>query len=713
MREPSLSIAKMIAAFARKFRSATNGNVALVASISMLAISLAAGSSFDLARSYNARQKLSEVARLACQYAGRASIAQIDTAAYSGSNADAAYSAKVTSFISATWANQKLGLTQTNASPFTFTPGGAATVSLSASVTTSFLKLANMSAIPISVSLYCYDAPTPSGTTSAMPVQESFENTSLCGGGWCPIQKTYTGKYGNNWTIMGYCLEVDQVGLISSTVPDGNFSAELDCDNGSGTAGNSSMSTQVYLTAGNYELRYNYRSRVDYPNYDPVYICGSAASDVAWANDTYSPTGPLYTSLRTNQINVYLDEGNGTTPPTHSQMFGGAVLGGSNLIDVCVYSPTWVERSVRIKITSPGNYWLSFAADGQDDSYGGQVDNIRLCSGTCTGTVQDNFPAAWVSSPLLFEDMFESPTCYCTNFASQINYMGDASTFYGTSGTSSSGWPNASATGWAAAPYNQLSVMFGNAYQWNQAIVLAGPNWDNAHPTTNRLLSRPFLLDPGYYKVTYGYLSNFYYQSGIQSVTCQAAPASGNIFGNGYSATRTAQNRYGLGGTYDGFANLVSVFMANGQLVSTPAIGGALGSTTSYNNPDGTVTTTAKVPPDKVTLTSYDATASNPLIDVCLYAPYYNWTGRTTYVKITKPGLYWLTFAGQYDVTNSKYVGGSVDDVKLTAMGSLTMSGAPSNAVTIPVPNPQPGASTSFTGFQITSDPLSVPAPTL
>jgi hypothetical protein len=55
-------------------------------------------------------------------------------------------------------------------------------------------------------------------------------------------------------------------------------------------------------------------------------------------------------------------------------------------------------------------------------------------------------------------------------------------------------------------------------------------------------------------------------------------------------------------------------------------------------------------------------------------------------------------------------MGGAIDDVKLTALGSLYMSSPPSSYVTIPVPSPQPGSSTTYTGFFIIADPLTPPA---
>jgi len=54
----------------------------------------------------------------------------------------------------------------------------------------------------------------------------------------------YTAWVARKWHITGYCIEQDKAGQIKSTVYDGNYSIELDCDNGSNSAGNSSISTR-------------------------------------------------------------------------------------------------------------------------------------------------------------------------------------------------------------------------------------------------------------------------------------------------------------------------------------------------------------------------------------------------------------------------------------------------------------------------------------
>ena len=632
--------------------------------------------------------------------------------------------------------SQNYPFTQTNGTPFTYVQNGAANVNLTSTVPTVFASIINISSIPISATAHCYDTPSsvpqiiPNGNSTLL-AQEGFENTSVCASGYCfvsaagvvghnggttgtsatpstsfPASGGYTGQTGQVWYIMGYCVEIDHSGIIKGQVPEGNFSAELDCDNGSGSAGNSSISTKIYLPAGSYEMRYNYVSRVDYPNYDPTYLCGTTASDLSWANDTNSPSGPVAHALRTNQINVYLDANTTGSAPLHTTIDGTQQLAGSNLIDMCVYAQNWIERSVRVNVTTAGYYWLSFAADGQNDSFGAQIDNIRFCNGSRAGSVQDNFPSAWTSSPTLFEDTFESPT-YTANLTPYANTQGNLNTSFGTSGASS-GWPSQSTSGWATAPYNEVTYNLSSTYaeQGIQAVELDTYNASSS----NRAINRSFLLDPGYYKVSYYYIADAIFSGA--STSCSAAPNASTVAGYVISGTASGKVRFSPSSVYtlNKDTNLLGVFMSNGQIVSTPIGGGGLNAQTSFNNPDGTVSTTPTVSPYAVSLPSYNASQNNPLIDICSYAA--SWQAGTTYVTVTKPGYYWLTFAA---LGTGDQIGGAIDDVTLTAVGSLYGSAPSGSAVTIPVLSPQPGTSYTnsgaFSGFSITADPLTVPAP--
>jgi hypothetical protein len=123
--------------------------------------------------------------------------------------------------------------------------------------------------------------------------------------------------------------------------------------------------------------------------------------------------------------------------------------------------------------------------------------------------------------------------------------------------------------------------------------------------------------------------------------------------------------------------------MSYAQMASTPNTGNALGSTTSYTNPDGTTSTTPTVPPNAISLTSYNSSQVNPLLDICA-----------------------LSALGTSDA-----FGGQIDDVKMTALTSPYYSTYASSAVTIPIPSPQPSSQVSYSGFYIIADPLAPPAP--
>jgi len=91
--------------------------------VAVLALVVGIGSALDLGRAVFARQKLSETALLVCQYANRASVTQLD----STSDAGAAYSAKVTQYVSTALQMQRFSGTQNTTKPFTYTEGGRPT----------------------------------------------------------------------------------------------------------------------------------------------------------------------------------------------------------------------------------------------------------------------------------------------------------------------------------------------------------------------------------------------------------------------------------------------------------------------------------------------------------------------------------------------------------------------------------------------------------
>jgi hypothetical protein len=392
-------------------------------------------------------------------------------------------------------------------------------------------------------------------------------------------------------------------------------------------------------------------------------------------------------NARNNQIDVFLDADNNNSAPTHLINDGTMSLAGSNLIDSCVYSLNWIQRSVRIYVTTAGYYWLSFAADGTNNSYGGQLDNIMLCIATCPGSLQDNFP--FTSNEVLFEDTFESPVYS----GSPYNTNGNINNSYGTSSV----W-NEAGNGWANAPTNQLPYWTSGCPQGNQCVELG---WNS-----NSLIGRPILLDPGYYQINYRYVSEVTFTT-LSGVYCGSTPSAANIYtlsaNSGTGKDRVSGVNHS--GTIVNDTNTVGVFMSHAQMASTPNTGNALGSTTTYTNPDGSTSTTPTVAPNAISLTSYNSSQVNPLLDICGYAA--TAQVRTAYVFIQKPAYYWLTLAA---LGTADAFGGQIDDVKITALTSPYYSTYYGSAVTIPVPSPQPSAQVNYSGFYIITDPVAPPA---
>ncbi len=359
-----------------------------------------------------------------------------------------------------------------------------------------------------------------------------------------------------------------------------------------------------------------------------------------------------------------------------------------------MHSLNWIQRSITITVSTPGYYWLSFAADGSNDSYGAQLDNIMVCRTSCSGSVNDNFPDTWTSTPLIYEDTFESPSLTGT-----IQTTQNLSASYGT--TSTSGWPGEDSVGWAIGPYNQVAFIRGAlASQGSQSLELDSSKI-SGQTTSKRSISRYFYLAPGYYRLDYDYISNAKF-TGLNGTSCTAAPTLATALTAYTSIVSTAgTNRItNSGGLWPLDTNSIAVFMSQSLKASYPIGSSTQDGTTTYQNPDGSTSTTPAVAPDGLSLTAYNPAQVNPVLDYCNYSS--SWVNRTTYIKIVKPGQYWLTFSAP---GTADKLGGSIDDVMLTASAS-NYGTAPSGAVTIPTAGATVGGTVSYTGFTVLADPF-------
>ena len=219
------------------------GAVAIVFAVSALTLILAVGAGTDLQRAYTARQQLSAVATLTCQYSNRPTVALLAF----GAGGSTAYAAAVNSYYAAAMADQNVSWTPTtSSSPFSYTYLGAGNVTLTASVPTTIVKIIGITSMPVGASMQCFSVlagapqqPAPDGSAPLL-VNEGFENSSSSShvrwylptgaispyesGQTIPLVTTtptnagYVGSHGNEWIIMGYCVEVDVAGVDRKSV---------------------------------------------------------------------------------------------------------------------------------------------------------------------------------------------------------------------------------------------------------------------------------------------------------------------------------------------------------------------------------------------------------------------------------------------------------------------------------------------------------------
>ena len=298
------------------------------------------------------------------------------------------------------------------------------------------------------------------------------------------------------------------------------------------------LSKKVYLQAGNYEFRYWYKSTVVYPDYEPVYICGTVEGEMHWATaiTTRSPASSRTTNgegAQTSRAGAYLvpiltNPQLATTPPA-AVRYGNLpndfpqppplpwtssnkrLDNSQNRIDICTYSSRWIQRSVSLSVTDPGYFWLSFVAEPPTKTTtttsmgsstvvntvnGFYLGRVQLCEVQCSEPVNTN----WLWSP--------GTTLYTADF---------------TSGTPGTPFSSSSGTFPLAAGYEKTTTwtvrVFGGLrgnpidtdpqfplYKYLQSDKAIGPNTPSTIITSNRssaYLYRGLLLTAGTYRATF------------------------------------------------------------------------------------------------------------------------------------------------------------------------------------------------------------------
>jgi hypothetical protein len=258
------------------------------------------------------------------------------------------------------------------------------------------------------------------------------------------------------------------------------------------------------------------------------------------------------------------------------------------------------------------------------------------------------------------------------------------------------GWPNwASGTGlvpnsWAVAGKNIVTL-------WQSYTLGCPVTSQNClslnYQTSSSYISRPFLLMPGYYEVSYDYQASLKYTD-TTGTYCGPTPMAASYSYLASLPTSTAINRFTPWFQRSTPAdNTIAVFASHPGLVSTPNPV-PFNTTTTYMNPGSSApSTTATYPPNSINLQAYDARQKNPLIDICTFSS--TAVTRRATIKITKPAYYWITFASFSSTTS---ISGAIGNIALKVVGG-PYAKPPSGVITVPVPGGQPNSTGSFVGF--------------
>jgi Flp pilus assembly protein TadG len=252
------------------------------------------------------------------------------------------------------------------------------------SVLSGFLPQPNLD---FSVSRDCPLIPVSDGTgtgESKLLFSESFEvNHSVAPNAWDVL------KNWNGWTTTNAGVEINgQRALAGNAVKNGDFFAELDSDcstsanrNTANCQANSAMTRTMALDAGDHEIRYWYVARqgyIDTSGYGTQPICSDLTKPKGTARDNFAARALKESTVReatddgqTFRIEVYVD---GQSDANFAQ---------SNLLDACIWANAWIERKINFTVTRQGTYRISWRAAGRQDTYGGLIDYLRICRGTC------------------------------------------------------------------------------------------------------------------------------------------------------------------------------------------------------------------------------------------------------------------------------------------------------------------------------------------
>ena len=460
-----LSFAQMV----RKFALARHGNIGIMTALLMVPMMTAAGAAIDWAFAVKAQGKLEQAAQIASTTAANtarrvvnsytkstgsgdddenglgSSGSRVPTSAYDKTATDEGARVGKLSFIGQASLLSNLTINDTNTIVEVVRVGNTinASVKYTGELKTLIMKLYGVQTITLtgkaSMIVGLLDKPIGNqggSATAGAVISETWTVTSSN-----PVKTgTATTPVINDW-YSGTPGSVSPLITSGDMLDPSKAPTALRVGNPEDTIA-PIISKKVYLPKGDYELRYWYRSTVVYPEYEPVFICGTVEAEMNWVRSFHTrdyssakwkqgdpvPTRDSSPSnVQTARAGVYLDPilSNpqlATTPPTLSSYSTPPADPNvaNNRVDICAYSSGWIQRSVPINITDAGYFWLSFVSEPPTGSKrnGFYLGPLEFCPGTsadvlaakaCVSSLNENRP--WAANTTLYKDTFdESPS---------------------------------------------------------------------------------------------------------------------------------------------------------------------------------------------------------------------------------------------------------------------------------------------------------------
>lgn len=352
----------------RSFLADVRGVSALLFGLALPVVALAVGGGIDLSQAASRRQRIASAVELGCQHASQ-EISYLKR--QSGADPNKNYTSTANQIIGAkVSAVDKSGIS--NVGVTSSIANSVISVTATANSANAFGGVLGFETVSLRVQRSCTVAAAAAPGT--LLFSESFENNhNVASNSWTVLNNW------NGWTTQSGKggIEINGIPeLAANTIRFGNFFAELDshcyvqnCQT------NSNMWREFALTPGTYQLSYWYISRVRNPAYAGQTLC-------AYKTDTTSVWNQLAAATweqQTNRIEVFFQEkksGSYTTPSKD-------VNKATDQVDVCVHADKWTERKISLSVTKTATYRIFFQAAGRQDTYGGLIDYIRFCSGTC------------------------------------------------------------------------------------------------------------------------------------------------------------------------------------------------------------------------------------------------------------------------------------------------------------------------------------------